>query len=167
MPGSPESVLVQALSTKGSVVTIDTIPGSNSTFTPDNLLVEGHAYTVVGYDAKTGLFTLHNPWGNAPPESPSVPTQPVGLTWAQLNADCDQYVIGTTNNSTSITSGIVPTTPVTKTYPTNLHRVRDTTGGVGAAAANAWFAASSSQTGSKNDPPQASAHDLALMAYLA
>jgi hypothetical protein len=173
LPGTAESVLTNALATPGEVVTIGTIPGLNSEFTPDNLLVEGHAYTVVGYNSKTGLFTLHNPWGNAPQEPPvppaktSPPTQPVGLTWAELNADCDQFAIGNTLQSATFMSSIAPAT-ITPTAPKpikNLNKLYSTIG-VPASAASAWYAISNAEASTKKDPVPASTHDLALLAYL-
>jgi hypothetical protein len=157
---TPESVLQQALA-MGDVVTIGTIPGSNSTFTPDNLLVEGHAYTVVGYNSTTKLYTLHNPWGNAPQLPGGPPTQPVGLTWANLTADCT-YFATAMPYSLPFSSSIVAVTTSKATKPAiTLPKAFN-----GVAAAGAWYAMNSAEANSRKDAPPPATQDLALLAYL-
>jgi hypothetical protein len=56
-------------------------------------LVADHAYAIIGYSASTGTFTLYNPWGF---------DQPGQLTWSQLEAACDGFVVATTSGSTPI-----------------------------------------------------------------
>jgi hypothetical protein len=55
-------------------------------------LVASHAYGITGYDASTGTFTLYNPWGF---------DQPGPLTWSQLVATCDGFVVAVTSGSVS------------------------------------------------------------------
>ena len=95
-----DQTIIQAEGTKGDVVTGGTIEGLNSMYTSDNLIVEGHEYTVVA--ASAASITVHNPWGNAPDDNfnvPPVKTQPPPLPWANFNVDFDEYSIATTLNS--------------------------------------------------------------------
>ena len=59
-----------------------------------------HAYTVIGYTMATDTFQLYNPWGTH---------QPGPLTWAQLLADCNFFVVADT-------SGTVAATPPTRRF---------------------------------------------------
>ena len=59
---------------------------------PGNGLVGGHAYGVIGYNASTGMFTLYNPWG---PQY-----QPAPLSWSQLQASCQAFVIADASSTT-------------------------------------------------------------------
>ncbi|WP_197167609.1 C2 family cysteine protease [Neorhodopirellula pilleata] len=61
-------------------------------------LVGGHAYVVTGYNASTDRFTLFNPWGN---------THPSPLTWAQLQANCTQFVVVDPTGSIAVQSSTV------------------------------------------------------------
>ena len=56
-------------------------------------LYGSHAYAVIGYNASTGLFTLYNPWGF---------DQPGVLSWSQLEATCDGFVVANAAGSTPI-----------------------------------------------------------------
>ncbi|HWB13563.1 MAG TPA: C2 family cysteine protease [Pirellulales bacterium] len=58
-------------------------------------LVADHAYAITGYSASSGTFTLYNPWGF---------NQPGPLTWSQLEAACDGFVVATTSGSTPISA---------------------------------------------------------------
>ena len=168
-----EQAVIKALATPNEVVTGGTIEGSNADFTPDNLIVEGHEYTITGYNASTGMFTVHNPWGNAPPEDGNA-TQPPPLTWAEMNSDFDMFSVATTANTQPIpatNSVSTQETTTTKASTPSLPKLYATTGGAGttssaSAAAGAWFAQNGSQTSTKQDPPPATVHDLALLAYL-
>lgn len=67
------------------------------TYTANYGLVASHAYAIIGYNSATDTFTLYNPWGSY---------QPGQLTWTQLEATCDGFVVASTSGSTAITSGI-------------------------------------------------------------
>ncbi len=60
-------------------------------------LVQGHAYTVTGYDAGTDKFTLYNPWGNTQPSGP--------MSWDELKSNCDFFSTINPSGSVSV-SGI-------------------------------------------------------------
>ncbi|HET6880964.1 MAG TPA: C2 family cysteine protease, partial [Pirellulales bacterium] len=60
-------------------------------------LVASHAYAITGYNASTDTFTLYNPWGF---------DQPGQLSWSQLEATCDGFVVASTAGSTSISSSV-------------------------------------------------------------
>jgi hypothetical protein len=49
-----------------------TVLGSRQT-NPGNGVIAGHGYSLIGYNAATGQFTLYNPWGST-----------IGLTWTQI-----------------------------------------------------------------------------------
>jgi hypothetical protein len=40
---------------------------------PGNGVIAGHGYSLIGYNATTGQFTLYNPWGST-----------ISLTWSQI-----------------------------------------------------------------------------------
>jgi hypothetical protein len=48
------------------------------------LVVGGHAYAVIGYNASAHQVTLYNPWGNN--NGSQFPGQ-ITLTWAQLQVN--------------------------------------------------------------------------------
>ena len=48
---------------------------------------------MIGYNASAGLFTLYNPWGC---------DQPGVLSWSQLEATCDGFVVADTTGSVPI-----------------------------------------------------------------
>jgi hypothetical protein len=48
---------------------------------------------VIGYNASAGLFTLYNPWGF---------DQPGVLSWSQLQATCDGFVVADATGSAPI-----------------------------------------------------------------
>ena len=73
-------------------VTIGTDSANNAADTLAYGLYGDHAYGVIGYNASTGTFTLYNPWGM---------DQPQQLTWTELEATTDGFVV-------AITSGSVP-----------------------------------------------------------
>ena len=85
---STGQAMINALAA-GDAVTIGT-NGSNVS----NGLYADHAYAVIGYSA-SGLFTLYNPWGF---------DQPGGLSWSQIEANCDGFVVADTAGSTPISS---------------------------------------------------------------
>jgi len=157
--------LIQALGTPNTVVTIGTEIN-------DSYLYGGHMYTVVGYNATTGLFTLHNPWGNAPPLPLSPPTQPVPVSWSELNSDCDVFAFASLSNTQAfLSSAPTPASPVkaSKGSPTSpkYHAIAANAGGANpASTASAWYAISSAEANLKKDPLPATVHDLALLAYL-
>lgn len=63
----------------GNAITIGTkATGQTST------LVGAHAYSVIGYDANTDQFQLHNPWGTQ---------HPGGMSYSQLQAECTYFVV--------------------------------------------------------------------------
>ncbi|MGA2253719.1 MAG: C2 family cysteine protease [Thermoguttaceae bacterium] len=167
-----EATLIQALGTPNTVVTI-------GTETNDNYLYGGHMYTVVGYDATTGDFTLHNPWGNAiaggtaPFETGSPVVQPPPVPWSELNSDCDVFAfasVGDTQTFLSRAAALTPPVMATKVSPDS-PKFYATAGSAGAAnpasAAGAWYAISNAEANLKKDPFPATTHDLALLAYLA
>jgi hypothetical protein len=167
LPGTPESVLQSALA-NNQVVTIGTLGAGIDTEWDTDGLYLSHAYTVVGYNASTKLYTLHNPWGNAPPDPGGPATQPPPLSWTQLNNDCDAICIGNAfvsqpfSSSPSVAAMKTPTQPPPKVRP-----VLATTGGTAAtAAAGAWYAMNSAEANSRKDAPPPATQDLALLAYL-
>jgi hypothetical protein len=66
---------------------------TTGTFAANYGLVADHAYAIIGYTASTGTFTLYNPWGF---------DQPGQLTWSQLEATCDGFVVANPSGSTPI-----------------------------------------------------------------
>ncbi len=79
-------VLINAIQT-GQAVTLGTKASGVG-----NGLVAGHAYSVSGYNATTGTFTLYNPWGF---------NHPGPLTWAQLQANCAAFVMANASQTTA------------------------------------------------------------------
>ncbi len=55
---------------------------------------------MLGYNASANAFTLYNPWGF---------DQPGLLSWSQLEATCDGFVVATTAGSAPISSGNLQT----------------------------------------------------------
>ncbi len=87
MSSATQQTLINALAA-GKAVTI----GSKSDATA---LVGAHAYSITGYDANTGRFSLFNPWGN---------TQPGPLSWADLQANCTMFSVATASSSAIVTN---------------------------------------------------------------
>lgn len=77
---TPKETLINALN-QGQAVTLGTKSGQMAF-----RLVQGHAYTVVGYNATNDTFTLHNPWGSSHPQP---------MNYQQLQLYCTAFV--TTN----------------------------------------------------------------------
>jgi len=77
---TPKETLIDALN-QGQAVTLGTKSGQMA-----YRLVQGHAYTVVGYNATNDEFTLHNPWGSSHPQP---------MNYQQLQLYCTAFV--TTN----------------------------------------------------------------------
>lgn len=75
----------------GDAVTIGTYVGNYG-------LYADHAYAITGYNASTDTFTLYNPWGF---------DQPGQLTWSQLEATCDGFVVAVTTGSTPTSGGVL------------------------------------------------------------
>ena len=88
----PQQAMINALAA-GQAVTIGTDSSSNSNDTLPYGLYGSHAYAVIGYNASTGNFTLYNPWGF---------DQPGALSWSQLEATCDGFVVANTAGSAPI-----------------------------------------------------------------
>ena len=63
---------------------------------PGDGLYGPHAYTVLGYDSLTDTFQLYNPWGT---------NHPGPLTYAQLRADGQCFVVADTSGTTPPSSG--------------------------------------------------------------
>ena len=84
---TPKQSLVNAVSS-GKSVTLGTLQNASA-----GGLVGGHAYTVVGYNASTDTFTLHNPWGT---------WQPSQLTWSQLQSSCSMFTVANPSGSVAI-----------------------------------------------------------------
>jgi hypothetical protein len=91
---STRQAMINALAAK-EAVTIGTDSSGNAADTLSYGLFGSHAYGVIGYNASTQLFTLYNPWGC---------DQPGGLTWGQLEATCDGFVVAVTTGSAPISS---------------------------------------------------------------
>jgi hypothetical protein len=88
--------LIDALSSQ-KAVTI----GTNQSVSAG--LYGSHAYIVTGYEASTGTFRLHNPWGNS---------HPGALTYSQLQAYCSMFVVADASGSTPISAGITYTASI-------------------------------------------------------
>ena len=84
---SSEQAMINAIAAH-EAVTIGT-----DTNTSSYGLYGSHAYGVIGYNASAGLFTLYNPWGM---------DQPSLLTWPELEATCDGYVVANPSGSVPI-----------------------------------------------------------------
>jgi len=89
---STKQVLINALGSN-EAVTIGT--KSN----PGNGLYGPHAYAVTGYNAASGTFTLYNPWGT---------DQPGPLTWSQLGANCQCFVVADPSGTVPFSVAAVP-----------------------------------------------------------
>jgi hypothetical protein len=92
---STQQAMINALAAH-EAVTIGTI---NSNAADDGLpygLYGSHAYGVIGYNASSGTFTLYNPWGM---------DQPGVMTWSQLVANTDGFVVADPSGSTPIAGG--------------------------------------------------------------
>ena len=85
--GNSSQALISALGTN-KAVTIGTRSAASA-----GGLVGGHAYVVSSYNASTQTFTLKNPWGTSNP-SP--------LTWAQLQTNCNMFIVANASISTPI-----------------------------------------------------------------
>jgi hypothetical protein len=81
---SDQAALVSGM-TNNMAVTIGTISSSSSDDSLPYGLYGDHAYAVIGYNATAGTFVLYNPWGTDQP--------PAALSWAQLQATCDGFVV--------------------------------------------------------------------------
>jgi hypothetical protein len=90
--GGEQQALIAALSNSADAVTI----GTNDSTMAGSSLVGDHAYMVLGYDSTSGLFQLYNPWGFY---------QPPPLSWGQLQANCDGFVVADTTTADSVTTG--------------------------------------------------------------
>lgn len=66
-------------------------------------LYGSHAYAVIGYNAANQTFTLYNPWGSNQPTS--------ALTWAQLQATCDGFVVANATGTQSYFASMVIAPP--------------------------------------------------------
>ena len=95
MSSSYQQDMINAL-TSGKAVTIGTIGSSNSSDTLSYGLYGSHAYGVTGYNAQSGTFTLYNPWGFDQPTC--------SLTWAELQANTDGFVVANTSGTTPLNS---------------------------------------------------------------
>ena len=95
---SDQQALISGVTNK-QAVTIGTDSSNNSNDTLSYGLYGGHAYAVVGYNASSQTFTLYNPWGI---------DQPQALTWSQLTATCDGFVVANPAGTQSF--GASPTT---------------------------------------------------------
>ncbi len=91
LTASTQQTMINALAAH-EAVTIGTDNSNNSSDTLSYGLYGSHAYGVIGYNASTGMFTLYNPWGF---------DQPQQVTWADLEATTDGFVV-------AIASGSVP-----------------------------------------------------------
>ncbi len=171
------AAVISALNS-GKAVTLGTVPeGAQQAFwTTDLLLYESHMYSVVSYDPTKKTFLLHNPWGSCPPETGGPPTQPRGMTWAELNADSDYLCIADASKSVPFLTGASTTTSAVKTgtapSTTRSNLLFFTTANTAmadphAGAVAAWFAIGASHADSQSDKTRTAAHDLALLDYLA
>lgn len=174
LPIVSQSIVQQALA-NNMVVGVGTIG------TDDSLLYGGHAYSLC-YDATTGLYELHNPWGNAPPVTGSAAVQPPEMTWAalwtELTSECDYLSIGNASSPQAFLSSIAQpvstaaTTAATTSHTVGLHKLYAPSSGAGASgpassAASAWLVLDSAEANWNKTPPQPATQDLALLAYLA
>jgi hypothetical protein len=89
--------------TSHEAVTIGTDSSNNSNDTLSYGLYGSHAYAVVGYNTANQTFTLYNPWGV------DQPTQ--ALTWAELQATCDGFVVANASGSQSYANSQVAPRP--------------------------------------------------------
>jgi hypothetical protein len=85
--GSQQS-LIAGVGDSADAVTIGT--DDNTRYSSG--LVGDHAYMVIGYNSASGLFQLYNPWGV---------DQPPLLSWNQLQANCDGFVVADTTAAVS------------------------------------------------------------------
>jgi hypothetical protein len=92
LTASTQQTMINALAAH-EAVTIGTDSSSNSSDTLAYGLYGDHAYGVIGYNASTGTFTLYNPWGM---------DQPQQVTWADLEATTDGFVVANTSGSVPI-----------------------------------------------------------------
>ena len=92
LTASTEQAMINALNAN-QAVTIGTDTSTNSADTLSYGLVGSHAYAVTGYNASANLFTLYNPWGC---------DQPGVLSWSQLQATCDGFVVANATGSVPI-----------------------------------------------------------------
>ena len=92
LTSSTQQAMINALAAHKSV-TIGTISSSNSDDSLPGGLFGSHAYAVIGYNSSTGLFTLYNPWGM---------DQPNLLSWSQLEATTDGFVVTDPSGSVAI-----------------------------------------------------------------
>ncbi len=92
LTASTQQTMINALAAH-EAVTIGTDSGNNAADTLAYGLYGDHAYGVIGYNASTGTFTLYNPWGM---------DQPQQLTWTELEATTDGFVVASTSGSVPI-----------------------------------------------------------------
>ncbi len=83
---STKAAMINALNAK-QAVTLGTYENSG------NGLYGAHAYVVTGYNASTDKFTTFNPWGES---------HPAPLSWAQLTANCSQFIVADPTGSVAI-----------------------------------------------------------------
>jgi hypothetical protein len=102
---SDKAALVSAVTSK-LAVTIGTDSGSALAYG----LYGNHAYSVTGYNAQSGTFTLFNPWGIDQPKQ--------ALTWAQLQTVCYGFATTSTSGSTSFATSILVAVQPATTVPT-------------------------------------------------
>jgi hypothetical protein len=95
LTASTQQAMINALAAN-QAVTIATDGSNNSGDTLSYGLYGSHAYAVIGYNASANTFTLYNPWGC---------DQPGALSWSQLEATCDGFVVANTAGSVPISSG--------------------------------------------------------------
>ena len=95
LTASTQQAMINALAAN-EAVTIGTDSSNNSGDTLPYGLYGSHAYAVIGYNASADLFTLYNPWGC---------DQPGVLSWSQLEATCDGFVVAATTGSVPISGG--------------------------------------------------------------
>jgi hypothetical protein len=89
-----QNALIAALNKK-LAVTIGTVQSYRADGTLSYGLYGSHAYAVIGYNSTRGTFQLYNPWGDH---------QPGELTWQQLRATCDGFVVANATGTVPISA---------------------------------------------------------------
>ncbi len=92
-----QQTLIDALNS-GKAVTIGTKLSGQS-----GALVASHAYSIMGYNAQTDQFQLHNPWGVH---------HAGGMSYSQLQANCTMFVVA--DASRFVRFSAVAATPVVR-----------------------------------------------------
>ena len=96
LTASTQQTMINALANH-QAVTIGTDGSSNANDTLQYGLYGSHAYGVIGYNASAGTFTLYNPWGM---------DQPQPMTWADLEATTDGFVVANPANSVPMSGSL-------------------------------------------------------------